>query len=51
MQGFDYERARTDVQIPDNFDVMTMIAICRKGPKEKLPPQLQERERPNLENL
>lgn len=26
MQGFDYERARTDLQIPDNFDVMAMIA-------------------------
>src|SRR4051812_28094847 len=47
MQGFDYERARTDLQIPDNFDVMAMIAIGRRGPKENLPPQLQERENPN----
>ena len=47
MQGFDYERARTDLQIPDNFDVMAMIAIGRRGPKNNLPPQLQEREQPN----
>jgi nitroreductase len=47
MQGFDYERARIDLQIPDNFDVMAMIAIGKKGPKDNLPPQLQEREHPN----
>jgi nitroreductase len=47
MQGFDYERARVDLQIPDNFDVMAMIAIGKKGPKVHLPPQLQEREYPN----
>jgi nitroreductase family protein len=45
MQGFDYERA--DLEIPDNFDVMAMIASGRRGPKENLPPQLQERENPN----
>ena len=48
MQGFDYEKARADLQIPDNFDVMAMIAIGRKGPKDNLPPQLQEREQPNV---
>ena len=47
MQGFDYERARTDLEISDNFDVMAMIAIGKKGPKDNLPPQLQEREQPN----
>jgi hypothetical protein len=38
MQGFDYERARADLQIPDNFEAMAMIAIGRKGPKKSLPP-------------
>jgi nitroreductase len=47
MQGFDYERARADLQIPDNFDVMAMIAIGRRGPKDNLPTLLQEREQPN----
>src|ERR687883_309563 len=47
MQGFDYERARADLEIPDNFDVMAMIAIGRKGPKDNLPPRLREAEYPN----
>jgi nitroreductase len=47
MQGFDYEKARNDLEIPDNFDVMAMIAIGKQGPKENLPPQLQEKEYPN----
>jgi hypothetical protein len=47
MQGFDYERARADLEVPDNFDVMAMIAIGKQGPKENLPLQLQEREQPN----
>ena len=41
------ERARADLQIPDNFDVMAMIAIGKKAPKDNLLPQLQEREHPN----
>jgi nitroreductase len=32
MAGFDYEKARTDLNIPDNFDVMAMIAIGKIGP-------------------
>jgi len=45
MAGFDYVKARIDLEIPDNFDVMAMIAIGKKGPKDNL--QLQEREYPN----
>ena len=51
MQGFDYEKARIDLEIPDNFDVMAMIAIGKKGPKDNLPLQLQEREYPNDRKL
>jgi nitroreductase len=47
MQGFDYERARADLGIPDSFDVMAMIAIGKRGPKENLPKNLQEKEAPN----
>lgn len=47
MQGFDYEKARKDLQIPDNFDVVAMIAIGKRGPRNQLLPQLQEREYPN----
>ncbi len=47
MQGFDYEKARADLGIPDSFDVMAMIAIGKRGPKENLPMNLQEKEEPN----
>ena len=47
MQGFDYEKARTALHVPDNYDVLAMIAIGKRAPKESLPSQLQEMERPN----
>lgn len=47
MQGFDYEKARIDLEIPDNFDVLAMIAIGKKGPKENLTIELQNKEVPN----
>ena len=47
MQGFDYQRAKTDLSIPEIYDVMAMIAIGKKGPKENLPPKLQQVEFPN----
>lgn len=47
MQGFDYQRAKTDLGIPESYDVMAMIAIGKRGPKENLPPKLQEVEFPN----
>jgi nitroreductase len=50
MQGFDYERSRNDLEIPDNFDVMAMIAIGKRGRKENLPLILQEREIPGERN-
>lgn len=45
MQGFDYDKARIDLGIPADFEVMAMIAIGKKGPKESLPPELQEKEK------
>jgi nitroreductase len=47
MQGFDYQKARIDLKIPDSFDVMSMIAIGKKGSKENLPLELQNKEFPN----
>ncbi len=47
MQGFDYEKAREQLRIPSNFNIMAMIAIGIKGPRENLPPNLQEKEFPN----
>src|SRR6188472_3266673 len=30
MQGFDYEKAREDLNIPDSFDILAMIAIGKR---------------------
>jgi nitroreductase len=45
MQGFDYENARVDLGIPVDFEVMAMIAIGKKAPKENLPAELQDKEK------
>jgi len=47
MAGFDYEKARKDLAVPVDFEVVAMIAIGKRGPKEKLSPELQAREIPN----
>jgi nitroreductase len=47
MQGFDYERAKAELKIPADFEVMAMIAIGKRGPKENLPTELQDKEKPN----
>ena len=46
MEGFDYQRTRQELEIPEDYDVMAMIAIGKRGPKEKLPPPLRDRESP-----
>jgi nitroreductase len=47
MEGFDYDRARAELRIPDDFQVEAMAAVGRPGPKELLPEKLQARESPN----
>jgi hypothetical protein len=47
MQGFNYEKARMVLNIPDHYEVCAMIAIGKKGRKEDLPENLQKREEPN----
>lgn len=47
MEGFDYEKARVDLGVPDLYDIEAMIAIGKPGNKEDLSPELQERESPS----
>jgi nitroreductase len=47
MEGFDYDRARKELNVPDDYVVECMIAIGRQAPKDTLPKQLQEREEPS----
>lgn len=47
MQGFDYEKARRELHVPEDYDVLAMIAVGKRAPRESLPDHLQEREQPN----
>lgn len=47
MTGFDFEKARKVLEIPDNFELQALIAIGYQDERENLPKQLQEREEPN----
>jgi len=47
MSGFDYDQARTNLNIPDTYKLEAMIAIGRPGQKEELPAALLEREFPS----
>ena len=47
MQGFDYDKAKAVLNIPDEYQVEAMIAVGKKGKKEDLPDFLQEREFPS----
>jgi nitroreductase len=47
MAGFDYEKARTVLRVPDDYSVEAMIAVGRPGDPANLPPELREREVPS----
>lgn len=47
MQGFDYERARAALAVPDGFRVEAMAAVGRPGPVERLPEKLRGKETPS----
>lgn len=47
MEGFDYERARKELKIPDGYTVEAMFAIGKLGKKEDLPEKLQKSETPS----
>jgi nitroreductase len=46
MQGFDFVKARTVLQVPDDYAVVTMFAVGRPGNPADLPEPVQEREKP-----
>jgi nitroreductase len=47
MQGFDYERARIELRIPEGYRVEAMAAIGVPGDADALPEKLRKRETPN----
>jgi nitroreductase len=47
MQGFDYDKARAALNVPDDYAVAAMFAAGRPGDPSELSQQLQERENPS----
>ena len=47
MVGFDYDRARTELGVPEDYQVEAAIALGRRGEKVALPEGLQAVEAPN----
>jgi nitroreductase len=46
MQGFDYDKARTALNVPDDYAVAAMFAAGRPGDPNDLPQHLKERDKP-----
>jgi nitroreductase len=47
MAGFDRDKARTALSVPDDYAVEAMIALGRPGDPADLPPELRDREKPS----
>ncbi len=47
MEGFDWERAKKELNIPDDYKVEAMAAIGKPGKKEDLPEKIREGEVPS----
>ena len=47
MAGFDYDKAKSELHVPDDFQVEAMFAAGKPGKKQDLPESLQAREIPS----
>lgn len=47
MAGFDRDKARATLGVPDDYDVEAMVAVGHPGDPAGLPPALQARETPS----
>jgi len=47
MQGFDYDKAKSELQIPDEYEVQAMAAIGKPGDPNNLPEALREKDIPS----
>jgi nitroreductase len=47
MQGFDFDRARQELAVPDDYSVDAMFAVGRPGDPADLPPEVRAREQPS----
>ncbi len=47
MEGFDYDRARVVLEVPQEYAIEAMFAVGKPGPLSVLPEELQKREKPS----
>jgi nitroreductase len=47
MAGFDGERAKNTLNVPDGYDVMCFVALGHRGERNVLPEKMQRLEAPN----
>jgi len=47
MEGFDYDRARKELGVPEEYAIEALFAVGKPGKKRDLPQELQEREEPS----
>ncbi len=50
MAGYDVEKARKELKIPDDYEVVHMIAIGKPGELDMIPERMQKSEKPNSRN-
>lgn len=47
MEGFDYDKARKELQISDEYDIECIVAVGKPGDKEDLPEEIKKQENPS----
>lgn len=47
MEGFDYDRAKSELEIPDDYQVEAMAAVGLPGDPDQLRPVLKKNEKPS----
>jgi nitroreductase len=47
MSGFDYDKARRELSVPEDYQVEAMIAVGRRGKAEELPEEQRAKEFPS----
>ncbi len=45
MVGFDHDKVREELEVPDDFDILAMIAIGQRGDISDLPEEMRAREK------
>ena len=47
MSGFDFDRAHSELKVPEDYDIAAMFAVGRPGDPDKLPEKLRQVEAPS----